>query len=129
MAGKDKNSEGKYIFVLYIDLTAPDANKVIDRLRQLCHDHLIGSYSLDVVDVCKNPEVLEQRRIIALPALDVFTSHGKKHRFIGDLSLSKSFIIAVGMRQSADKMGKEALKMGENAARMGKDAEKMLEDE
>jgi circadian clock protein KaiB len=129
MAGKENNSEGKYIFVLYIDLTVPDAGQVIDRLRQLCHDHLSGSYSLEVVDVCKNPEVLEQRRIIALPALDVFTSRGRKHRFIGDLSLSQSFIIAVGMKQSADSMGKEAVRMGKNAARMGKDAEKMLEDE
>jgi hypothetical protein len=118
MPAEKGGGEGLYHFFLYIDSEKPRSANVAHRLRELCSEHLLGSYTLDVVDLRSNQELFEEKRIIAVPTLDVTTPDSRQHRFIGDLSQSEVFIIAIGMGREADKMGRQAKKMGQNAIEM-----------
>jgi circadian clock protein KaiB len=118
VAGKKNSSVPKYHFTVYIDSQKPKSAYAVERLRRVCAHYLIDSYTLDVVDLQKNPLLFEEKRVYAVPTLDVTTSRKKKHRFVGDLSHTQMFIMAIGMRQAAIKMGRESIAMKENAIRM-----------
>jgi hypothetical protein len=108
---KPSSSEHQYHFVVYIDSTKPKSLVAAERLKQLCLQQLIRSYTLEIVDLRDNQKLLEEKKIIAAPTLDIETPTLEKHRFIGDLSYSEEFIIAVGFMQKAEEMGKEATNM------------------
>ncbi|RLW56314.1 MAG: hypothetical protein B6D71_08185 [gamma proteobacterium symbiont of Stewartia floridana] len=103
-----------YHLVLYIDTAKPRSFDISHRLRQLCKRHLSKSFTLEVIDLRKEPALLEQRRIIAVPTLDVTTPQSQQHRFVGDLTASKSFIVATGMFLNAENMQQNATKMKQN---------------
>jgi hypothetical protein len=104
--------DGKYHLVLYIDSAKPKFSSISERLSQLCRKHLSNPYQLDIIDLREKPALLEQLRIIAVPTLDVTTPQSQKHRFVGDLSTSEEFIIAVGMFHDAEEMKRYATEMG-----------------
>jgi hypothetical protein len=118
MSTDKHGGEGEYRFVLYVDSEKPRCSHVADKLRQLCQQYLTGSYSMDVIDLREDLSIVENQRILAAPTLDVTTPQSKIHRFVGDLSQSEMFIVALGMAQEADKMGQVAGKMGQDAADM-----------
>jgi isopentenyl diphosphate isomerase/L-lactate dehydrogenase-like FMN-dependent dehydrogenase len=116
-----ENGGGKgccYHFVLYIDSEKPRSAYVVRRLRELCKEHLLDSYALDVVDLRDNHALFEEKKIIAVPTLEVTTPESQQHRFVGDLSQSEVFIVAVGMGQEAGRMGRQAKSMGQKAISM-----------
>jgi hypothetical protein len=108
--------DGQYHFVLYIDSQKPKSIYVAARLREICREHLIDSYTLEVFDIRKDQLLFEQRRILAVPTLDVTTPLAQEHRFVGDLSQSMMFVIAVGMIQEASKIRKENNKIEKDLA-------------
>jgi circadian clock protein KaiB len=113
MSSPDDN----YHLVLYIDSAKAKSTLISERLRQLCRKHLTDPYRLEIIDLRESPELLEEQRIIAVPTLDVSTPHSPKQRFVGDLSTSEEFIIAVGMFQDAEEMKRYAADMGEKIHR------------
>jgi hypothetical protein len=118
MSAKKQGDGGKYHFALYIDSEKPKSLHVADRLRALCRQYLTDSYTIEVIDLRKDHSLFELLRIIAAPTLDVTTPQEQTHRFVGDLSQSEMFIIALGMAQEADKMGQLAGEMRQAAADM-----------
>ncbi|MGD9171253.1 MAG: circadian clock KaiB family protein [Candidatus Thiodiazotropha sp.] len=111
MSSTTNDSTDKYHFVLYIDSAKPRSFNVADKLRKICVKHLIDTYTLEIVDLQDNPALFEKHRIIAAPTLDIETPQHQRHRFVGDLSQSEIFIIAIGLMQEARKMGKQASEM------------------
>jgi hypothetical protein len=114
MSSNTNDLVDKYHFVLYIDSTKPKSFYVADKLHKICRKHIIDSYTLEVVDLQDNPALFEQHRIIAAPTLDIETPQHQRHRFVGDLSQSEIFIIAIGFMQEARKMAKQASEMRNN---------------
>jgi circadian clock protein KaiB len=118
MSAEKTGGTSKYHFTLYVDPGTPRYSLVADRLHQLCQQYLSDSYSIEVIDVREDPSVIERAHIIAVPTMLVTTPQKQTHRFVGDLSQSEMFIVALGMAQEADKMGQLAGEMGEVAAEM-----------
>lgn len=118
MKSEKNSSVGYYHFVLYIDSAKPKSFHVADRLRHLCRQHLIDTYTLDIVDLHENPLSFEQQRVVAVPTLDVTTPQARQHRFVGDLSQSEMFIMAVGMVRKAGRMGEAAGRMRQAVKKM-----------
>ncbi|MES9970191.1 MAG: circadian clock KaiB family protein [Candidatus Thiodiazotropha sp.] len=98
----------KYHFRLYIDSAKPNSHDVADRLHKICRLHLFNNYTLELIDLQESPGLFDQRRIIAVPTLDIETPELHHHRFVGNLSQSEIFITAAGMTQEATKMAKQA---------------------
>jgi circadian clock protein KaiB len=107
-------STEKYHFVLYVDSTGSKSLYVANKLQQICLEYLGDSYTLEIVDLHDDPNLIEQLRIIAVPTLDIRTPEGKSHRFVGDMTQSEIFIIAISFMQEARKMNKHARNMRNN---------------
>lgn len=57
--------------ILKIYIVGGDAisENAISDLRRICDEELQGSYSLDVIDVLKNPQLAEDDKIMAVPTV------------------------------------------------------------
>ncbi len=118
MPSRKQGSKEEYHFTLYIDSEMPKCFHVADKLQQLCRQYLPDFHSVEVIDLREDLSLFERLRIIAVPTLIVSTPQSKTHRFVGDLSQTEVFIVALGMAQEANKMGQEAGKMGRTALEM-----------
>lgn len=79
--------EGDATIVLTLYVSGRTANSVraIANLRSICERELAGRYELDVVDVTQEPEVAEEHKILATPAL-IKELPPPLRRIVGDLS-------------------------------------------
>jgi len=59
----------KYVLRLYIAENTPQSAMAYRNLKKLCREHLSGQYSLDVIDLTKNPELAKADQILAVPTL------------------------------------------------------------
>jgi circadian clock protein KaiB len=59
----------KYVLRLYIADNTPQSAIAYRNLKRLCSLHLAGQYSLEVIDLMKNPELAKDDEILAVPTL------------------------------------------------------------
>ena len=69
-------------------------------LKRICEQHLKGQYSIEVVDVLKNPRLAQGDQILALPTLVRKLPEPMK-KIIGDLSNEDRVLIGLDLRQLA----------------------------
>ena len=74
-----------YVLQLFVTGATPRSASAIQRIRELCENELTGRYTLQVVDVYQQPELLHESRVVATPTL-VKHLPAPKRRRIGDLS-------------------------------------------
>lgn len=70
---------------LYIAGHTPKSIKAIDNLKKYCEKHLIGKYSIEVIDLLKDPQLAEDDQILAIPTL-IRRFPEPMRQIIGDLS-------------------------------------------
>lgn len=58
-----------YRFRLYVSKHNPRSARAIQRLRQVCASHLSDRYSIEIIDIHEQPEMLEQDQVFAIPTL------------------------------------------------------------
>ncbi len=58
-----------YVLRLYITGMTLRSTQAIERVRALCDEYLPGRYSLEVIDLYKQPELAQQAQLIASPTL------------------------------------------------------------
>ena len=56
-----------------------------DNLRHLCDESVPGEYTIEVIDITKNPELAREDQIMALPTL-IRSQPTPRRKIIGDLS-------------------------------------------
>jgi len=54
---------------LYIAGMTPKAMAALANLKSICEEHLQGKYSIEVIDLVKNPKLGEGDQILATPTL------------------------------------------------------------
>jgi circadian clock protein KaiB len=59
----------KYVFHLYVAGNSPKSIRAIQKFTKICEEHLQGRYELEVIDIYKQPELLEKEQIFAVPTL------------------------------------------------------------
>lgn len=69
MPAAKKAAPVKYNFRLYVAGKTPHSMAAIRNLNKLCAEHLQGQFSIEVVDLVKNPALARDHQIIALPTL------------------------------------------------------------
>jgi circadian clock protein KaiB len=67
------------------------------RLKNFCEEHLAGRYSIEVIDLMKNPQLAEGDQILAVPTL-VRRLPSPLRKFIGDLSNVERVLIGLDLR-------------------------------
>ena len=63
------SSEPRYVLRLYVSGATPKSLRAINNIKRICEDELKDRYSLEVIDVYQQPELLAQDQVIAAPTL------------------------------------------------------------
>jgi circadian clock protein KaiB len=92
------DAEGKWSLRLYIAGQSPKSMTAMTNLKRLCEQHIPGQYSIEVIDLMKNPQLAQVDQILAIPTLVRKIPEPMK-RVIGDLSDTERTMIGLDLRQ------------------------------
>jgi len=84
---------------LYVAGQTPKSAAAFDNLKRLCEEHLKGHYSIEVVDLLKNPRLAKDDQILAIPTL-VRRLPPPLRRIIGDLSNTERVLVGLDLRKN-----------------------------
>jgi len=94
---KQKGSAGeKWVLRLYVAGQTPKALTAFANLKKICEEQLKGKYSIEVIDLLKNPQKGAADQIFALPTL-VRKLPVPVRKIIGDLSNTERVLIGLDL--------------------------------
>jgi circadian clock protein KaiB len=82
---------------LYVAGQSPKSLAAFANLKRLCEEHLANRYSIEVVDLSKQPHMAQNDQIIALPTL-VRKLPPPIKRVIGDLSNTERVLVGIDLK-------------------------------
>jgi circadian clock protein KaiB len=93
----DRSPEATYVLRLYVSGQTPRSVAAVANIRRICEERLPERYSLEVIDIYKNPEVCREQQIIAAPTLTKALPPPLR-RLIGDLSDRDKVLVGLGLQ-------------------------------
>src|SRR5689334_24439440 len=87
----------QYELRLYIAGQTPKSVMALKNITRYCKDHLAGQYSIEVIDLLKNPQLAEGDQIFAIPTL-VRKVPEPIRKIIGDLSNEERVLVGLNIR-------------------------------
>jgi len=85
-----------YKLVLYVAGTTPKSLEAFANLKKMCEEHLKGQYTIDVVDLLRNPKLAKGDQIVAIPTL-VRKLPPPLKKIIGDLSNQEKVLVGLNI--------------------------------
>jgi len=82
---------------LYVAGQSPKSLTALTNLKRICDEHLAGRYSIEVIDLMKNPRLAKDDEIIAIPTL-VRKLPAPLRKIIGDLSDEERALVGLQLR-------------------------------
>jgi len=95
--GQDADS-GKWNLRLYTAGQSPKSLAALANLKRVCDEHLAGRYSIEVVDLLKNPRLAKDDQIVAIPTL-VRKLPEPLRRIVGDLSDTERTLVGLQLKR------------------------------
>ena len=94
-----KKSEASELWELrlYVAGQTPKALTAFANLKKICEEHLKGKYTIEVIDLCKTPQLAAGDQIFALPTLVRKLPEPIK-KIIGDLSNTERVLVGLDIR-------------------------------
>ena len=89
--------EERWELRLYVAGQTPRCVEAFSHLRELCEQHLEGRYSIEVIDLLKNPTLAAGDQIIAIPTLVRKLPRPMK-KIIGDLSNTERVLVGLNLK-------------------------------
>jgi len=89
----------KWMLRLYTAGQTPKSLAALENLKKLCEDHLVGRYSIEVVDLLKNPRLAKDDQIVAIPTL-VRQLPPPLRKIIGDLSDTERALVGLQLKKA-----------------------------
>jgi circadian clock protein KaiB len=90
----------KWNLRLYTAGQSPKSLAALNNLKRICEEHLAGRYSIEVVDLLKNPRLAKDDEIVAIPTL-VRKIPEPLRRIIGDLSDVDRALVGLQLKRKA----------------------------
>src|SRR6188768_3653333 len=87
----------KFELRLYIAGQTPKSVAALKNITRYCKEHLDGKYSIEVIDLLKNPQLAEGDQIFAIPTL-VRKFPEPIRKIIGDLSNEERVLVGLNVR-------------------------------
>ena len=91
-----KPRSNKWILRLYVAGRTPKAITAFNNLKAICEQQLKGKYTIQVIDLLKNPQLARDNQILAVPTL-VRKLPLPIRRIIGDLSDSDRVLVGLDL--------------------------------
>ena len=82
---------------LYTAGQSPKSLAALSNLKRICDEHLGGRYSIEVIDLMKNPRLAKDDEIVAIPTL-VRKLPAPLRKVIGDLSNEERALVGLQLR-------------------------------
>jgi circadian clock protein KaiB len=82
---------------LYVAGQSPKAVRAFTNLRKICEEHLEGRYSIEVIDLLRDPQLGRGDQILAVPTL-VRRLPTPIKKIIGDLSNTDRVLVGLDLR-------------------------------
>ncbi len=82
---------------LYVAGQTPKCIAAFENLKKYCEEHLKGQYTIEVIDLLKNPQLAEGDQILAIPTL-VRRVPEPLRRIIGDLSNEEKVLVGLDIK-------------------------------
>lgn len=82
---------------LYVAGQTPKSVLALKNINRYCQENLEGKYSIEVIDLLKNPQLAEGDQIFAIPTL-VRKVPEPIRRIIGDLSNEERVLVGLNIR-------------------------------
>ncbi len=86
---------------LYVAGQTPKSIAAFANLKKICEEHLKGRYSIEVVDLLKNPKLAKGDQILAIPTL-VRRLPPPLRKIIGDLSNTERVLVGLNLYPSEE---------------------------
>jgi circadian clock protein KaiB len=90
-------SEKTWELRLYVAGQTPKSITALSNITKYCNEHLAGKYSIEVIDLLKNPQLAEGDQIFAIPTL-VRKVPEPIRKIIGDLSDKEKVLVGLNIR-------------------------------
>ena len=87
----------KYELRLYVAGNTAKSATALRNLKKYCEEHLRGMYSIEVIDLLKNPQLAEGDQILAIPTL-VKKVPEPVRKIIGDLSNESKVLVGLDIK-------------------------------
>src|SRR5687767_4857656 len=85
-----------YQLRLYIAGQTPKSVLALKNIKKYCEEHLHGKYTIEIVDLLKNPQLAEGDQILAIPTL-VRKFPEPLRKIIGDLSNEEKVLVGLNI--------------------------------
>lgn len=82
---------------LYVAGHTPKSIMAFDNLKKICEEHLAGKYTIEIIDLVKNPQLARGDQIVATPTLVRRLPQPLK-KIIGDLSNTVRVLVGLDLR-------------------------------
>ena len=82
---------------LYVAGQTPKSLTAFSNLKKICESHLDGRYSIEVIDLVKQPHLSKGDQILAIPTL-VRKLPQPVRKIIGDLSDTERVLVGLDLR-------------------------------
>ncbi len=93
-----KQTDETWELRLYVAGQTPKSLTAFANLKKLCAEHLAGQkYSIEVIDLLKNPTLAKGDQILAIPTL-VRKLPQPMRKIIGDLSNTERVLVGLDLR-------------------------------
>lgn len=84
----------KLLLKLYVTGQTANSERAINNLKQILKDSLADSYALEIIDVLKKPQLAEEDKILATPAL-IKAFPLPMRKIIGDLADKEKVLVGL----------------------------------
>jgi circadian clock protein KaiB len=91
-----KPAKDMWVLRLYVAGQTPKAITAFANLKRICENQLDGKYSIEVIDLLKNPHLANEYQIVALPTL-IRKLPVPVRKIIGDLSDTERVLIGLDL--------------------------------
>ncbi len=92
-----KRETSKYILRLYVAGITRKSAVAIRSITAICDEYLKGRYSLEIVDIYKNPTLAKGEQIIAVPTLIKELPHPLR-KMIGDMADKERVLLGLDLK-------------------------------
>ncbi|MBS7563825.1 circadian clock protein KaiB [Mucilaginibacter sp. Bleaf8] len=89
--------EEQYELRLYVAGKTQKSVTALHNLKTYCEEHLLGKYTLEVIDLLEHPQLAEGDQILAIPTL-VKKVPDPVRKIIGDLSNKEKVLVGLDIR-------------------------------
>jgi circadian clock protein KaiB len=86
-----------YSLRLYVAGQTPKSVLALTNLKQICEQHLLGRYEIQIIDLLENPQLARGDQILAVPTLVRRLPEPIK-KIIGDLSNTERVLVGLDLR-------------------------------